>query len=207
MTRCGPNALCSFIKLVNAVDWNSTRVIPFRRNAVAQQIDYSSVFDAGNLDLKGSDRASFWAFSVVFGYQADISADGEPDLEEPLRGGTPKRSPLLPVLRNQPFGYSVIYMEALRDLAFGLHRPSRTSGLTPILFISSASDLRLIYWGDVYGAVAHELAHAPGRQPGLDLFNDHDELGLMAKGGDSIYKTGFMPKTIKRFRNATSWTE
>jgi hypothetical protein len=147
----------------------------------------------GNLQLKGKDKAEFWAFSVAFGYQNVSTEDGDPDQETPTGGETPKS-----YFGSIPYGYSVVYMEANRERQF--------SDEPPWVFSSSSERPRLVdaYLDDVYSVIAHEIGHAPGRHGGG---TDHSEGGIMKKEAIDIKLLEFTPPTLRRFRSAISWTQ
>lgn len=194
----------SYITLVdaNAQGWNTTQIVPFKRQEPAYSI-IGTVFDNGNLQLKGVDRPEFWAFSVVFGYQSTSPDDGEPDAEVPLSGGTPETSPFLIGDRNRPFGYSVVFLENIRDYEFGRRAASDPipSHFTNAIRVVS---LRKQYVQRIFAVTAHEIGHAPGRAYET---SDHAEDDIMVSGASqSIEGFPFGPKTIARFREATSWT-
>lgn len=195
----------AYIKLVdaNALGWNATQTIPFRRNAPAVDLIGNSVFDAGNLDLKGDDRPEFWCFSVGFGYQPGAGGDGDGHEEIPLSGGTPQTSPWLVGDNNRPFGYCVVFLESIRDYEFGVGRIARDPDPARFKDPQKASLLRSEYLGWIYGVIAHELGHGPGRQSEAA---DHDEESLMRKGGSNIDDEGWAAKTLRRFRTSPSWT-
>jgi hypothetical protein len=201
----------SYIEVTNAnaMGWNITATVPFIRNVPAIQTFpgvITSHFDQGNLDLKGKDRPEFWAHSVAYGYQPAGSDDGDPDSESALEGGTPKWRLLDPHPTHQALGYSVLFMEAVRDVAIG-RVPSGTFTNSNQITIDG---LRLIYWSRLAGQTAHEVGHAPGRQSEL---NDHFEQGLMKSGGEFYPGAGahvlqmFSPATIRRFRATTQWND
>ncbi len=193
----------AYIQLVDANQqgWNTVRTIPFKRNAgpgfqFANSI--TSDFDVENLQLKGTDRLEFWAFSVVFGYQPSASEDGDPDREVPLRGGTPKKA-----VPRSSHGFSVVYMESVRDAEFS-KRLVEDPDLGDFNLINNQSYLTGRYLKGLYGVIAHEIGHAPGRQgPGTD----HAELGLMDEVSPPIDVDVFTAATIKRFRTATTWSD
>jgi hypothetical protein len=199
----------AYIKLVdaNALGWNTQTSIPFKRHEPALNVLGSVVFDSGNLQLKGADRAEFWAFSVVFGYQprsvilgipSGLWDDGDPDVEIPLSGGTPETG-----VGNVPFGYSVVFLEALRDYEFGRRDPAY---LIPARVLDSfwAPTLRTQYLERLYAVISHEIGHGPGRQ---SEGADHSETGIMMEGGpQSLVGDRFWPRSIKRFREVPSWT-
>ena len=194
----------AYIRLINAnaLGWNTQSNINFKLNERALGAFGVSYFDQGNLDLKGKDTPNFWCFSVVFGYQPDAPQDGDGKEEVPLTGGSPYN-----LVTKEPFGYSVVYLEAIRDLAFGVGRDKSDTDLGEF---NSATwgpfhQARLTNW--VYGVIAHELGHAPGRQGETA---DHTEAGLMQEGASPIddQQSGvFTPKTILRFRSRPSWTD
>jgi hypothetical protein len=59
------------------------------------------------------------------------------------------------------------------------------------------------YLDRLYGAIIHEIGHAPPQANWFDF--DHDELGLMQKGGSTVSSDTFTPKTIVRFRSTVKW--
>jgi len=192
--------LPAFIEVIdaNALGWNGQMTIPFRLNQKPVNLDTSSYFDNGNLSLKGADHSVFWAYSVVFGYQADESQDGDPNAAEPepLKGGSPYSR-----TTGDSYGYSVIFAEAIREQAFRLvANPSTFATQDPV----ERQRLReRYYYDEFFSVVAHEIGHAPG-QFGEDP--DHLEDGVMASGAGSISGAGFSPKSIKRFRTGITWT-
>jgi hypothetical protein len=196
------DAYIQFIS-VNTNGWNSQPTIPFKRNASAYSL-IGNVFDSGNLQLKDTDRSEFWAFSVVFGYQAGTLDDGEPDSETPLSGGTIKNGPFSPIEPNKPHGYSAIFPEAIRDRNFGLNRDEVAREPADFTVPGNASALREVFLHDLYGVIAHEVGHAPGRQ---SESADHKETGIMEEGAPRISEAAFSPRTILRFRKAPSWTK
>jgi hypothetical protein len=200
----------AYITLVDVnsfAGWNTQRTVPFQRNADSQiRIGdlYLSAFDAGNLQLKGTDRPGFWAHSVAFGYQAGPSDDGEPEVEFPDMGETPKRLNLI-INGFDSFGFSVVWLEGIRDNVFGEYGKRRASDPTASQFMNPdrAAALAHQYNDLTYGVISHEIGHAPGKQWAL---NDHGENGLMQPGAAAINAVGFFPRTITRFRSTTSWT-
>ena len=107
-------------------------------------------------------------------------------------------------LTGEPYGYSVVYLECIRDDEFGVGREDRDppSGRFQNATQAAFHRNRLLAW--TYGIIAHELGHAPGRQ-GENA--DHNERGLMIKGAVPISDDQpFEPVTLRRFRSALSWT-
>jgi hypothetical protein len=186
----------------NALGLNSQQqTIPFKRNAAAYSIA-GTPFDSGNLQLKGTDRVAFWAYSVVFGYQSIFVQgvfplgpfdDGDPDDETAIEGATfePLGNPL----------YSVIFLENIRDVQFR-GAPQRPFGYyaVPQLAIPEATQYR----DRIYAVVAHEIGHAPGHQGNGA---DHAEVGVMRDGAPgNLTFTRFSATSIVRFRKTASWT-
>jgi hypothetical protein len=205
MQAAQPKFAVAYITLVdaNAQGWNTTQTVPFKRQEPGHSI-FGTVFDSGNLQLKGQDRPDFWAYSVVFGYQSTSPDDGEPDAETPLSGVTPETSKHLPVGANRPLGYSVVYVESIRDYEFGRRSASDP---TPSEFVHPirAPQRRDQYLQRILVVTSHEIGHAPGR--GSES-SDHSELEIMEAGGPQFFtKEVFSPRTIARFRQATSWTQ
>lgn len=199
----------AYIEVINAnpMGWNGAQTIPFRRNEAAIQTFLgviSSYFDQGNLDFKGKDRPEFWTHSVVYGYQPSRSEDGDPDGESALEGGTPKWRFIDPHPMNQALGFSVVFMESVRDVAIERNPGGVFTNSSP----ASLTDLRLRYWSRLAGQTAHEVGHAPGRQ---GESGDHAEEHLMKSGGDSYpgpdanVLQKFAPATIRRFRGTPQW--
>ena len=193
----------AYIKLVdaNGEGWNTTQTISFRLNERSAGPGFVSHFDQGNLILKGKDTPQFWCFSVVFGYQPEKSEDGDGREELPLSGESPYHR-----FSGQPAGYSVIWYEALRDYTFGAGREKVDPHPANFNIGFQADFYRNAYTNWLYGTIAHELGHGPGRQ---EESADHDELGLMRAGADKIDEASavFTPKTILRFRSRPSWTD
>jgi len=179
----------SFIKIVDAVDLNlnPNKTIPFTSNAAAATLGGFSVFD-DSLDLASEDERDFWAFGLVFGYQPESGKDNDP-LESLLRGGTPEV-----LLGNIPYGFSVVYVESIREKVIGEDPP-----LPDAIKIIRKQE----YEDWLHGTAAHEIGHAPGRN---NESSDHSEEGLMEAAGGN-FSTDFKPVTIKRFRSAKSWRE
>lgn len=176
----------------NAEGFNPNKRIAFKRNAPAIGFGFTSIFDDAK-DL--SDSSTFWAHTLVLGYQPSSSEDGDPDAEsggEPLRGATPKN------LFGTSQGYSVIFTEAVRDRLF------KTIPLSSFTNADGYPILRSIYTNEMLGIIVHEIGHSPGAQ--LEG-TDHAEGGLMITGAAAIDFGGFEPVTIKRFRKAAAWKE
>ena len=201
-----PKFAPAYLTLVdaNSKGWNTISTVPFKRQEPGHSI-FGTVFDNGNLQLKGADRPEFWAFSVVFGYQSTASDDGEPDEEIPLSGGTPEtRVPTVPEQLYIAVGYSVGFLENIRDYEFGRrgNSPPRPGDfIHPI----RAPDLANQFIQRMYAVLAHEIGHPPGRRSESD---DHDESGILETGApQSLAGDSFSPKSIARFRRATNWTK
>jgi hypothetical protein len=191
----------AYIQLVDVhpLGWNPNTNIAFQLYAPAVKLTGGSAFDAGNLDLKGKDKPEFWCFSVCFGYQPGVREDGDgPQEEIPLLGGSPYIR-----LTGEPYGYSVIFLESIRDNEFGVGRPKADPAPADFKIPQSAAFLRGLYANWLYGVIAHELGHGPGREGEGD---DHDEGDLMQTGGNAIHVDAFHPLTIRRFRSVASWT-
>jgi hypothetical protein len=187
----------------NAHGWNTQSNVVFKKQEPGYSV-FGTVFDNGNLQLKDTDRPEFWAFSVVFGYQPPRPVDGEPDAETPLSGGTPETSKFLPAGANRPLGYSVIFIEAIRDYEFGVRKDANVprSRFTDSFW---APKLAQQYSERVYAVTAHEIGHAPGRQ---SEGGDHDEDGVMIEGApQSLSGQSFSPRSVARFRGAGHWTQ
>ena len=176
----------------NAEGLNPNKEIPFALNAYPAGVGLISIFDDAK-DL--NDSSLFWAHTLVFGYQPDIDEDGDPNAEsggDPLLGGTPKS------LFGTSQGYSVIYVESIRDKLFRTY-PDST-------FTNSIAQpvLQTLLINEIMGVIVHEIGHSPGGHYGG---TDHTEGGLMITGAASIENNVFTPATVKRFRNAERWKE
>jgi len=178
----------------NALGWNTTVRIPFRRIVDS---DNESMLNNGNLQFIGKDRPDFWAFSIVFAYQFVEHEDGDPDREGFIEGVTEKSLSLFNWLGAK--GWSVIYLEANRERTFSifLNNPEAFTGTL------TAPVIRANYTNAVFGTVAHELGHAPGKHLGA---TDHKEGNLMKPEGAQINENVFSPSTILRFRKTNKWT-
>lgn len=179
----------------NALGWNTSRRVPFKRNAGL--VPTGSSFDA-NLQLRGTDKAAFWAYSVVLGYQPPLDEDGDPDNEEPTSGLNADDYPF-----TTADSFCVVWLEAVRDDEWGLVRN------TNMVFEAGFSDTRAsiyqqAYLRSLYGVIAHEIGHAPGT--GILSFLDHLEEGLMVKGAARVTEEHFSPSTLERFRSTLKWT-
>jgi hypothetical protein len=176
---------------------NTQPTIPFIRHA-----DLGATFDFGNQQLKGADAPAFWAYTVIFAYEPGADdEDGDPNTEIPLDGVTQKRNPILLSFH----GYSVIYMESIRESIFAVGRKQPKPVIWQDSHFSSqatTNTLRREYLNWLYGVIAHEIGHAPG---GQWQSTDHAESGLMQDGGDFINGDPFFPRTIRRFRDAEKW--
>ena len=189
----------AYIRLVdaNAMGWNpvNMRTVPFKRHA---DLGFTgSPFD-GNLQLRGTDRTGFWAYSVVLAYQDDSGEDGDPDVEEPNLGINADDDPT-----TTEDGYCVVFLEGIRDKVWAIY--TKDSKVEPIDFtIHLAPQRQADYLNRLYGAIIHEVGHAP---PQGNLFvTDHGEEGLMVKGASDPSTDGFTAKTIRRFRATQKWT-
>jgi hypothetical protein len=199
-----PKFAAAYVTLVdaNAQGWNTQSTVPFKRQEPASSV-FGTVFDSGNLQLKGQDHPEFWAFSVVFGYESSFPDDGDPDRYIPLSGVTPKTSRWLIVDPNRALGYSAIFLEAIRDYEFAMREASNPS---PGHFVDPirVPFIRDRYLQRIYAVVAHEVGHGPGRQ---HENTDHGEKGIMEAGASALISgDAFALQTIRRFRSAQSWT-
>lgn len=183
-----------------ALEINPNQTIPFKLNASAYSPSGSVFNDAKNL----TDSAVFWAVTVTFGYQEAsylgfTDVDGDPDTENYERGSTPKLRYV-----GSTFGFTAIYTEAVRERAFGWLEP-QSSIVHKATMADPLEKQKAIeqYYDLLNGTIAHEIGHHPGSQSEED---DHDEGGLM-DGSGPLITTPFTAKTIRRFRNATSWTK
>jgi hypothetical protein len=171
-------------------------------------------------NMISKDSGPFWCFRVIFAHQFGVNDDADPFSEVASTTGAPSPTrgvcvKVWPILSNpnHAFGYAYVFIEAIRDYAF------TGSALTSYTTDKDATRARL--WREIYGAVAHEIGHSPGRQ---HPDNDHSEPGLMSGGGgqvmgtrpdqlppllyeDPISAKGFSPVTIRRFRTAKSWSD
>lgn len=185
----------AFIQVVNAnrlgLNPASSRRIDFKLNerVMGPGPAYASHFDDAK-DL--TDTEYFWAHTLVFGYQSENSDDGDPNYQPPLQGGTPKTGALHDISR----GYSVVYIEANREKEFGYVSPQLLANPT---FMRGR---HVEYYKLLYGTVAHEIGHSPGKQW---EDTDHDEGGLMQSGGSKI-DIDFTPASVRRFRPTKSWS-
>lgn len=172
----------------NAEGFNPTKRIAFKRNEKAVGFAFSSVFD----DAKDiTDRSSFWAHTVTFGYQAEVGEDRDPNTEEPLTGGTPYN-----LLTGSKQGYSAVFLESIRDERWDQIASANINNPATYPFLTNN------YYLEILGVVAHEVGHGPGNQSEDD---DHKEEGIMQIGGATIQAAKFSPLTIKRFRQSTKW--
>ena len=136
----------------------------------------------------------------MFGYQGGLSDDGDPNTESLLLGETVKKTPI------SANGYSVVYLETIRDRKFADVHSAAFANLNNI------QTLRDQYLQMSYIVLAHEIGHAPGDH---GEGADHAEGELMKSGPPDVTTiyTGnvpalrFSPATVKRFRSATKWAE
>jgi hypothetical protein len=184
-----------------ALGLNPRTNISFHLNEPAASFGFASVFDDSK-DI--SDRSSFWAHLISFGYQSLAGQDADPDNEDPVLGANVED-----ILGNSS-GYCAIYVESIRDVkwqdtAFGM---SLNPGIS--------ESVRRLYWHNLFVAVAHEVGHSPGEQNGNF---DHGEGGIMQSGGPFIDLGGipasgiieldakFSAITVRRFRTCSSWAD
>lgn len=187
-----PFLLAAYIQLVdaNSADWNTPNGpnLPFSLNECPfcpDGITGVSVFGDFQ-DL--TDSSTYWAHLVSFGYQPASGDDGDHSTENVLFGGTPE--PL-----NIPKGYSIVFVETVRELwAAGY------GGLATSTSSQDKVNARDAYWSFIAGDIGHEIGHAPGRQGEK---GDHDEEGIMGQGNIKLQE--FSSPTIKRFRKSRSW--
>ena len=173
---------------------NANKRVPFKRNAGIGLT--GSPFDQGNLQLKGTDKPEFWAYSVVLAYQPGLGDDGDPDTEEPLLGFNPDDYALTTAK-----GFCVVWLEAVRDKEWSLNQSQiQEGGFSD----NRAPTYEQAYLGRLYGVIAHEIGHAPGT--GITSVLDHSEQGLMAKGAARVREEIFTAQTVDRFRSASKWT-
>jgi hypothetical protein len=172
----------------NAEGFNPSKRIPFRLSTTMGILGAGVFDDVKNLH----DSSYFWAHTVTFGYQADASEDKDPIDEDFLLGITLKKSLLF------EGGVTGIFVETIRDGAIDAVASNQIGNP------ANYPEVRTNYWDYIFGNVAHEVGHAPG---GHSEGSDHAEDALMQKGGGSIHRAVFMPVTVKRFRNATRWSD
>ncbi len=178
----------AFILVVDAnqMGINPRRTIPFSANRDLFDVLLEGVFD----DAKDiGDSESFWAHTVTMGYQPAEHEDLDPHAEAPLVGVTAETPGTW-----HAHGFSVIYTETIRDTAY-------EGGIPASYQPANHFDLEQRYYRLLFGTIAHETGHAPGRNWEN---TDHNEQGLMQKGGNSI-TIPFTPQTLLRFRLSTSW--
>jgi hypothetical protein len=171
-----------FLEDAGAAGLNLRPSLPFSLNEPAffPNNPYGSSMFNNAADI--NDSSIFWAHLVSFGYQPATSEDGDPDGESPLYGGTPEP---LGISR----GYSVVFVESVRE-KWSISAPT--------------NQLYDYYWVFLCGTVAHELAHSPGSQ---GEGADHEEHGLLDEGEINMKENNFAPKTVKRMRTASSWSQ
>ena len=174
VTNMRPSFAAAYISPVdaNALGWNTSQTVPFKRNAGLGVT--SSPFHQ-NLQLRGNDRAVFWAYSVVFAYQDDPSEDGEPDDEEPNLGINADDDATTTL-----DGFCVVFVEGVRDKVWGIDRDGITVSASQFYVSQPAALYKSLYLDRLYGVIIHEVGHAP---PGPLLQFDHSERGLMQAGG------------------------
>jgi hypothetical protein len=180
----------AFIQVADAnqAGWNTSRTIPFFKNKDVFDFLFTGVFDSAKNVF---DSSTFWAHTVTIGYQPDFSEDRDNNNENPLLGVTPENP-----LTDAAFGYSAIYDETIRDYAYEIFRADQYQ---PSIY----PNIERYYYGLLFGIIAHETGHAPGKRGEGD---DHAEKGLMKQYGDQI-AVDFSPQSIKRFRTSKSWTQ
>lgn len=179
----------------NSLGWNTTQTVPFKRNS--DMIGSSSPFHQ-NLQLRGTDRAAFWSYSVVLAYQDDESEDGDPNGEEPNLGINADDD-----VTTTLDGFCVVFVESVRDKVWGIGREGVGVVASQFAVPQQATLFRSLYLDRLYGAIIHELGHAPS---GPIFEFDHSEGGLMQPGGSLTSNDSFSAKTVRRFRTAVKWT-
>jgi hypothetical protein len=174
----------------NALAFSQFNTVPFK---AITPIGDPAYYDRGIFQLKGSDTERFWCYSVAFGFQPEDNQDG--DGEDFFTMGVNTES-----VTAVPAGHAEIYLETSRDFAWDEALPQG--------FVSKPADLRRNYFQRIIATVAHELAHAPGRQLG---YFDHLEGaspadGIMQGGAPMKFGLLFPSVTIRRIRSSSSWT-
>lgn len=182
----------AFIEITNAngiPGLNTRKQMPFKLQAgLNPYLDGDGGIFSNAKDV--FDSQLFWANTLVFGYQAEDSADGDPSTERPEEGISAKRESIY------TGGVSIVYVETIRDAVDTVLRGD-----------STVQNKQTEYFRRLYGIAAHENGHLPGDQ---SAETDHAEKGLMHEDGLSLSdkpELDVEPVTIKRFRNAQRWAE
>lgn len=178
----------AYIQVVdaNAMGWNTRTQVAFQRTVgLVPSLDGSPFRDSKDL----FDRNQFWAHTVGLSHEYIQFEDADPNSEAPTLGITPKK-----IMGINPGGVSFVFLETIRD---ALAEPASWPGLP-----AGYPALRNNYYGLVYGVMAHEIGHYPGKQSAND---DHGELGLMQNEAATI-DVPFSAKSILRFRKPASWS-
>ena len=180
----------AYVIVHDASAQNPRKLIPFATN---ENVGPFSPLD-DYLDLVDSN--GFWAHLVVAAYQGDEEyGDPEPDM---ANGGRTKGITYdQRAFYNIGESHSAIFLETIRDQ---YHDILTSTTLSPLVVSSALERFR----NDVYGTVAHEIAHTPPQAFGQDK-SDHWEGGLLGTGNSEIDTLRFSPVTIQRFRYTGSW--
>lgn len=181
---------------INSKGLNPDQFVDFKLNEISGASIYPTVFDDA-INLPKSEF--YWGWTIVFGYQYKESEDADPNNEETYVGSTPEDSNF--IYADIYHGYSVIYMEAIRDIAFAGLIDLKYNN--PTIYQGELEEQTKDYKHLIYGTIAHEIGHPPesGGESG-----DHDEGGLMQEGGGPI-TLDFEAESIKRFRSALLWND
>ncbi len=171
----------------NALGWNTRQTINFQLNSYSTGLGYPTFTAAKDLNSK----TVFWARLVVCAYQAESISDADPSTEDAKLGSTPYSA-----LGNVDFGYSILFMETIRDDAF------RFLSLLPYVDTVAANKAIKNLNEQLLGTCAHEIGHGPGN---LGASAEHAEGGLMDGESGGNINQNFKPATINRFRNVDQW--
>jgi hypothetical protein len=191
----------SFVDVIDAAAWNTTKEISFYRNAPelvgALQLSYGVWADG--LDAKLVGNENLWCATIIAGYQGNVSLDSDPSTEgPPTEGITAVR-----MVGDDPYSsdearYSIVWVENVRDtLDVNFRNPNEDNNA---LNMEIVRRIKL--------TAAHEIGHQPHYLLGEA---HHEEGGLMQEGGDDSIGGGenseFSAASVKRFRSLHKWRE
>jgi hypothetical protein len=183
----------SFIKIVDAVEFNPNSEVPFLPNQDVSTNLYGQEDTVVNDARDLTDRNELWIAPLTAAYQGPMDADKDGNSEgEGLRQG-----------ETASYGendHSTVFIEGCRENYWTKFQSKNSNSLTEANRLSKL-------W--IIAVASHEIGHQPGHQ---DEPVDHAEGGLMSAEMNEVSQltpenARFSPKTIQRFRKANRWSD